>query len=258
MLKKKLLSAFVSGLFCAYASAEHYTMMTAAGFPPFSDYGVVEPVEGFDIDLLRAIGKEEGFTISVVIGKWSDLFKQLDAGNADILRGIYYSEKRAQDYLLTSPYFLHETILLTKSDNKGGGNNAFQELIADKKVSILHNSLMYESMKRTIMKQFPDIAPVETPTQFFAFKKMMMGQADYVYFTREYVSVFTRNYPQYQYQTITLPENLRTEFKRVFPIRKDNEALYRKIESGLKKVHQNGEYDRIYRKYFGHDESMKL
>lgn len=256
-MKKKILSIVVSSLFCFHASAETYTMMVAPGFPPFSDYGASGNIEGFDVDLVKAIAKEEGFTINIVAEKWTNLFKQLDAGNADILRGIYYDEKRAEKYQLSSPYFLHKTILLTKN-KLDYASMSFDDFMLNKRISVLEASSMYESMKKTLLAKYPDVQVVESNSQFFAFKQMMMDKADYVYFTSEYAPVFTKNYPNYQYQTIALPDGLRTEFKRVFALRKDKPEFHQKIESGLKKIHQNGEYDRIYQKYFGSDESMKL
>ncbi|TCQ03092.1 transporter substrate-binding domain-containing protein [Serpentinicella alkaliphila] len=77
--------------------------MAYAPFEYVNDKG--QP-EGFDMDLIRAIGAEMGFKVELINTNWDGIIPSLIAGNIDlIISAMTITEKRQETVTFSNPYF---------------------------------------------------------------------------------------------------------------------------------------------------------
>ena len=90
---------------------------TDANFPPFEKQEGGEIV-GFDIDIIKAIGEESGFTVNVQHLGWDLALDGVDKGKVDIgIAAITIDEDRQKIYDFSEPYFEAKQIILVKEES---------------------------------------------------------------------------------------------------------------------------------------------
>ena len=86
-LKTKVLTAaaFAALLASTAVQAVTYTVGTGATYRPFEYEAPNKEIVGFDIDLMKAIAKAQGFDVEFVNTTWSTIFPALNNGDRDII-----------------------------------------------------------------------------------------------------------------------------------------------------------------------------
>ncbi len=81
----------------AQAAQETYVVGSGGTYRPFEYENSQKQLEGFDIDIIKAIAKAENFTIKLVNTPWEGIFATLGSGDRDIIiSGITITDKRKQ------------------------------------------------------------------------------------------------------------------------------------------------------------------
>ena len=108
---------------------------TEPAFPPFEMLAQnSRELEGFDIDLFKAIGEEAGFTVQFESLPFDGLIPALQAGTVDAaISGMTITAERAQTVDFSRPYFQSGLALAIRKDNDT--IQSFYDL-ADKKVAV--------------------------------------------------------------------------------------------------------------------------
>lgn len=95
LLKAGLLMAALAG--SAFAAQETYVVGAGGTYRPFEFENSQKQLEGFDIDIIKAIAKAENFNVKLVNTPWEGIFATLGSGDRDILiSGITITDKRKQ------------------------------------------------------------------------------------------------------------------------------------------------------------------
>ncbi|MFX7918430.1 transporter substrate-binding domain-containing protein, partial [Acinetobacter baumannii] len=77
---------------------------------------------GFDIDLIKAIGKAGGFNVKLISTPWEGIFATLNQGDRDIIvSGITITDQRKQMVDFSAPYFPAGQVIITAPNAKIGG-----------------------------------------------------------------------------------------------------------------------------------------
>lgn len=88
------------------ATGDTLTVATEPAFPPFESQGTGGELEGFDIDLMNAIGEEAGLTIEFQSLPFDGIIPALQAGTVDAaISAMTITEERAQTVDFSNPYF---------------------------------------------------------------------------------------------------------------------------------------------------------
>ena len=118
-LKTKVFTAaaFAALLASTAVQAVTYTVGTGATYRPFEYEAPNKEIVGFDIDLMKAIAKAQGFDVEFVNTTWSTIFPALNNGDRDIIMsGITITDKRKEAVDFSEPYFLAPQLILTSSN----------------------------------------------------------------------------------------------------------------------------------------------
>ncbi|NMC99146.1 MAG: transporter substrate-binding domain-containing protein [Bacteroidales bacterium] len=107
--------------------------------------------EGFFIDIIQAIAKNENIKIEYVYGDWSDLSEKLKKGEIDVLPDMAYSKERDSIYSFNKLFLLSswlEVYVLEKSKINHLGD------LRNKKIGVLNGSIQEEYLQNEFQKQF--------------------------------------------------------------------------------------------------------
>ena len=89
-----------------YAAAQTYVVGAGGTYRPFEFENNQKQLEGFDIDIIKAIAKAENFDIKLINTPWEGIFATLGSGDRDIIiSGITITDKRKQMVDFSAPYF---------------------------------------------------------------------------------------------------------------------------------------------------------
>ena len=185
----------------------------------FQDEGQKE-YQGFDMDLIRAIGKEMGYEVEIQNLGFDGLIPALQGKNIDVI--------------------ISGLTMVVRSDEQR--IQKFQDL-KGKKVAVQIGTTSAEEVKKI---EGVEIKELNTPAD--CFMELKAGGVDAVVNDRPVNDYYiTKNGAQ---GGKALDERLTAEDYGI-AIGKDNKELQQKINDALQKLKENGEYDKIFAKWFG-------
>ena len=215
---------------------------SSVDFAPFEfqDEGQKE-YQGFDMDLIRAIGKEMGYDVEIQNLGFDGLIPALQGKNIDaIISGMSINDERKQNVLFSDPYYQSGLTMVVR-DNETA-IKSFQDL-KGKKVAVQIGTTSADEVKKI---DGVEIKELNTPAD--CFMELKAGGVDAVVNDRPVNDYYiTQNNAQ---GVKALEEKLTAEDYGI-AIGKDNKELQQKVNDALKKLKENGEYDKIFAKWFG-------
>lgn len=213
-----------------------------AAYPPFGFQNMdTKEYEGFDVDIIKAIAKEEGLAAEIRNVNFDGLIPALKSGDLDAaINDITVTEDRKQSVDFSKPYYIAGLGVVVKSDNRDIRSKAD---LSGKTLGVTIGSTGEEAARKI------NGANVRTySTLSDAFLDLKQGAVDAVINdipTNEYYVAKTEDH-----SVKTAPVALSTEYLAI-AVKKDNKELLSKIDDGLTKIKKNGEFAKIYKKWFG-------
>ncbi|MDT7760358.1 MAG: glutamine transport system substrate-binding protein glnP, partial [Mycobacterium sp.] len=153
----------------ANAEGEHYVIATDTTFAPFEFQDAQGKFVGIDMDLIRDVGKDQGFTVDIKPLGFDAALQAVQANQVDgVIAGMSITDKRKQVFDFSDPYFesgVQMAVLATNNDVKsyedlkgkrvavknGTEGATFADSIKDKygftTVSFTDSSSMYDEVK---------------------------------------------------------------------------------------------------------------
>ena len=112
-----LSTLFFSG--CSDVDKEVVTVATDATWPPMEMVNKKQEIEGFDIDLMKAIAKKGGFSVEFKNTAWDGIFVGLAAGKYDaIISSVTITEDRKKTMDFSDSYINAGQVLMVAIDTK--------------------------------------------------------------------------------------------------------------------------------------------
>lgn len=93
---------------------------TNADFAPFEfqDENGSTEYQGFDMDLIRAVAKEMGYTAEIQNVNFDGLIPAMESGNIDIIvSGMTINEERKNQVEFSDPYYISGLTIVVPKDN---------------------------------------------------------------------------------------------------------------------------------------------
>ena len=227
----------------AQAAQETYVVGSGGTYRPFEYENSQKQLEGFDIDIIKAIAKAENFTIKLVNTPWEGIFATLGSGDRDIIiSGITITDKRKQMVDFSAPYFPAEQSIMVPADSKVTSLAALKS----EKVGVVNSStgdiVVSDVLGKnsTSIKRF-DNTPLMLQELFEDGVSAAVGDVGVVKY-------YIKQHPEKQFRLV--PD---ARFERQYfgiAVAKGNAELQAKINAGLKKIVADGTYAKIYKTWF--------
>ncbi|RWR01793.1 ABC transporter substrate-binding protein [[Pantoea] beijingensis] len=243
MFKKMALIGTLLALFSMTAQAETYVVGSGGTYRPFEFENTQKQLEGFDIDIIKAIAKAENFDIKLVNTPWEGIFATLNSGDRDIIiSGITITDKRKQMVAFSSPYFPAEQSIVVPQSSKVDSLAALKT----EKVGVVNSSTGDIVVSDVLGKNSTAIKRFDnTPLMLQELSEDGIGAA---VGDIGVVKYYIKQHPDKQFKLV--PDD---KFERQYfgiAVAKDNQPLLNKINSGLKKIVADGSYAKIYSAWF--------
>ncbi|HMM19528.1 MAG TPA: basic amino acid ABC transporter substrate-binding protein [Selenomonadales bacterium] len=196
---------------------------------------------GFDVDLINAIGKQMGYEVKIQNTGFDGLIPALEAGNIDvIISAMTITEERAKKVNFSKPYYKSGLSIVVKSDNNT--IKGFKDL-EGKQIAV-----QIGSTGAVEAKKIKDAKIREFNTVPEAFLELKAGGVDAV----------VNDLPVNDYyiaksgaKDAKLVGDLLTAEDYGIATTKKNAELAQKIDKALEELKTNGEYAKIFEKWFG-------
>ncbi|MDA8440860.1 MAG: basic amino acid ABC transporter substrate-binding protein [Peptococcaceae bacterium] len=205
--------------------------------------GTTNQNTGFDLDLIRAVGKAAGFdSVQIENIAWDGLIPALNDGKVDaVISAMTIIPSRQKGALFSDRYFQSTQYIAVKA---GSPIKSAADLI-NKRVGVQTNTTGQYACEKLGVKNILKFD--QTPDAFNALK---IGQVDAVVVDSPVVMWFIKQNPSANVTEIQ--GNFPKEYYGI-PMKLGNTALAAKINAGLKQVIADGTYNQIYKKYFNED-----
>lgn len=241
-LRKFAAAALAAAISFGAAAEQTLKVGTEPTFPPFEyiDDQDKSNVIGFDIDIINAIAKAEGFKVEIVKMPFDGLIPALLTSQLDAaIAGMTITEEREKKVDFTAPYYDSglSAVILKENAEKF------------KKLADLKNSRICGQIGNTgidfAKKLSGNVAAFNTNPE--AFLELRAKGCDAVITDKPVNEFFLRLQKEGLYAEIP-------EFAEVaqfgIAVKKGNDEVLKALNEGFDKLRKSGEYDKIYSKWF--------
>ena len=220
-----------------------------ATYPPFgSQDSETRQYVGYDVDIIRAIGKAEGFDVEVRNLAFDGLIPALKTGNIDIaINDITISPERAKSVDFSNRYYIAGLGIVVNADNT---TITKAEDLEGKRLAVSIGSTgeaAARKVKNAEVRVFNQLTEC------------------YLELRNRGVDAVLNDIPTNDYYVVTagrgkvkaLPVALTREDLGI-AVKKGNKELLKRINRGLATIKQNGEFAKIFEKWFGRQPEAEL
>ena len=220
-----------------------------ASYPPFgSQNQETKDYEGFDVDIIRAIGAEEGFDVEISNRSFDGLIPALQAKEIDVaINDITITDDRKQSVDFSKPYYIAGLGVVVRSDND---TIHTAEDLQGKTLGVSIGSTGEEAARKIPGANVRVFNAINE-----AFLEVQNGGVDAVVNdipTNEYYVSHAGN------KNVRTAEVALTKEDLGIAVLKGNTELLTKIDDGLAKIKANGKFSEIYEKWFGKEPPQEL
>ncbi|MFW6287295.1 MAG: basic amino acid ABC transporter substrate-binding protein [bacterium] len=218
-----------------------YVVGTSAGFPPF-EYVENGEITGFDIDLMKEIGKLKGFEVEVQDISFDSLIAALNSGNIDMIAaGMTITEEREEVVDFSIPYFSANQSVIVQEES---GNN-LTVLYGDHDLGVqtgttgdlwVTDNLKDEGILTGNVKHYD--------TFVLVINDLVNGNIDGVVLDTPVAKRFT------ELKSVTIVGEIITGEQYGIAVKEGNDRLLTAINQGIEELRENGTMDELIDKYF--------
>ena len=209
-------------------------------YPPFEWLDKNGRPQGFNVDLVRAIGKVMGDEVEVHLGPWPKIREGLErAGTVDV-SDMFFTEERAKTADFSTPFWeVHDEIFVRLGTRTV---NTLDEL-AGREVLCQQGSAAADLLRRAV----PTAKLVTVISEPEALRRLASGQNDYAVVT-SMLGRYTIHQNDLRNLTTTGPPLWPRNYCLVTA--KNHPQLLADLNEGLAILKKTGRFDEIYDKWF--------
>lgn len=251
-MKKKMFSLLIVMVFCCQAvwaadlswkkvaDKKVLTVGFCAHYPPFESRNEqTNELEGFDVDLGRALAKKLGVAPKFVDAEWQGLLGGLKKGDYDVLiTCMSKSEARADQVNMSDVYYrLPDVIVVKKSDDTIQGKSDLKDKIVG--VQVCSGS---EQLADKMADLFKEIKRYNYNPE--AFTDLAHGRSDAVIVGYAYAVTQIKKTPRFKVVGDPLHQA-----EIVMVMRAGADELTGRMNRALSEIRSDGTYDKIHGKW---------
>ena len=247
MFMKKAFAAVLATAVLVAGAVEAKDLRVASNttFPPFEFVNTkTQEITGFEMDLIRAMGKQAGYEVKITNMAFDGIIPAVLSGSVDVgASGFSVTEERKKRVLYSDTFYTSGLSLVT-TKAKAGAVKSMKDL-EGKTIGVQIGTTSHNAAKKV---KGAKIVTFNTAGE--AILDLSIGGSDAVINDRPVTAYLMTQQPKLGAQLVHQPETYSAaDFAFVF--RKDQSALKDEVNAALAKLKSNGEYDKIYNKWFG-------
>jgi len=220
------------------SSTAKIRIATDATWPPFEFVNEqTKEIEGFDIDIMKAIAEKEGLDVEFVNVGWDPLLAGVAQGTYDAaISSITITEERKKVMLFSDPYFEAGQIIVVRIDNMTiTGKDTLAGIVGSQLGTT--GSFEVEKIAAATLKTYDDIG--------LAFQDLINGQIDAVVCDNPVALNYTGQNPD----KLKTAGGTFTEENYGIALAKGQEDLLEKINAGIAALKAEGKFEEFSKKW---------
>ena len=247
MFMKKAFAAVLATAVLVAGAVEAKDLRVASNttFPPFEFVNTkTQEITGFEMDLIRAMGKQAGYEVKITNMAFDGIIPAVLSGSVDVgASGFSVTEERKKRVLYSDTFYTSGLSLVT-TKAKASAVKSMKDL-EGKTIGVQIGTTSHNAAKKV---KGAKIVTFNTAGE--AILDLSIGGSDAVINDRPVTAYIMTQQPKLGAQLVHQPETYSAD-DFAFVFRKDQSALKDEVNAALAKLKSNGEYDKIYNKWFG-------
>lgn len=239
------LMLLAGGLFTA-AGADTLRIATEGAYPPFNMKSANGELQGFDVDIARALCAEMNADCEIVAQDWDGIIPGLLANKYDaIVASMSITPERQRKVDFTQPYYSNYLRFVSVKDE---GLNATESGLEGKTLGAQRATIAAQHLEDNYRRE-ADIKVYDT--QEAAYLDLKAGRID---------ALLSDIYPAYDWLQKAgnddfgfIGDSIDIDDKIGIAVRKGDDELKSKFNAALQAIRGNGTYEKINAKYFPFD-----
>ena len=209
-------------------------------YPPYEYRNQQGQPEGFNVDIINAIAHAMGLQITIDLGSWDDVRRQLGGGQIDALMGMFNTAERDKTFDFSIPHFIASYAVFVRTDSEIHSLNEAQDAAIIVQLSDLgHDYIVEQHVTEQIITKRDMTAVLQA---------LARGEGDCAVVSRLQGVQLINKLGLSNVKPVGPPIIQR---KYCLAVKEGNSSLLAKLNEGLSIIKETGEYDAIYRKWFG-------
>lgn len=217
--------------------------LTNAEFPPFESQTGDKKIVGFDADVLNALSQAGGFQTTLEHTGFDGIFEAIDRGKANMgIAAITITEERKQKYDFSDPYFDAKQVILLPANSPV---KTLKELNG-KKIGVQQSTTGETVVQDAFGKTYANLKGYDAIPS--AIDDLKLGRLDAVVVDDAVVKDYLKKLGPNNFKLVEDPSIPVEQYG--IAVKKGDKATLDKINAGLKKIKEDGTYQKIYDQYF--------
>ena len=214
-------------------------------YAPYSFVNKEGQPDGFSVDLMRAVAQVMGITLEIKVDTWDNARHALDIGTIDFLPMMAYSTERDKLYDFSPPYTIAYDAFFTRKDSSPISS---MDDLPGKKIIVMESDLAHDYLMSLTSIKAEQLILVDSLPE--ALRLLASGNGDTALMPKLVGLALIRDLKL----TNLGPSPVVVEaYKRPFSfaVKDGNQAVLERLNQGMSIVKATGQYDEIYKKWFG-------
>lgn len=220
-----------------------YTVVTEPTFPPYDTTDKDGNLTGFDMDMVKAIAKDQGFKVKFKSMEFQSLIPAIQSGNADIIAaGMNVDKDRSKKVDFTNTYCDAGLVVMVKKDNTDikGEESLTKDMKVASQTGTSGATECKNLQKKGQIKEAVILDGFDT-----CIMQLQNGDVNAVIIDKP----VAQNYMQkHSGKFKTVGKTLDAE-SYAMAVKKGNTALKKQLNAGLKNIVKNGKFQKICDKW---------
>ncbi len=228
LIEKKRLQTIIVGNYYPY------TFVNDAGKP-----------DGFSVDLIKAVTKAMNLELKIQVHAWDKARSSLETGKIDLLPMMAYSKDRDKYFDFSAPHTIAFDAFFTRKDTKK--IKSLNDL-RNKNIIVMTQDQAYDFLNSVDYITPEQLILIGSISEALRLLASGVGDAAIMPKLVGLVAIKRSNFTNLEMSPIVI-ESYNRPFS--FAVKEGNQVLQERLTQGLNIVKETGQYQTIYKKWFG-------
>jgi signal transduction histidine kinase len=210
-------------------------------YPPYEFVDKNGYYRGFNVDIMKAISVNLGIDIDIVPMKWQDALNALESKEIDVIQGMTRSRDREEKFAFTEAIVKNSQAIFVRSET----DNIFEP------ASLNGSTVAIQAgdISKELMEEMKQVRNIIYNNQEQAIRALLKGEVD--------AFIGNKITGTYIVQNMKVDDRVKIVGEPMYPVEyasaalKGNDEVLKLLNEGLENIKRNGEYEKIYKKWFG-------
>lgn len=244
MLRRLLCALLLPALlYSSAAAAEKIVVATNPTWPPLEFLDDNKNIIGYDIDMMKAIGKEVGMEVEMRMVAWDGIFAGVAAGNYDVIAsGVTITPERQRAFEFSKPYYDVQQIVVVKKGDSASGFEDLKGRVVGGQIGTTGVFVAQKSGVDMNLREYDDVG--------LAMQDLLNGRIDAVICDSP-VALYYANQKEGFSDHLSIAFRTEATESFGFVVKKGRKDLVERLNKGIDAVRAKGVEAELIRKWMG-------